>query len=244
MPRRASTCALSNLYVNPASVNTLMKTFRTITALLLVIGACLTSRAAYLHAKAELAGILIRRAWNGTIQSGRDQPPWPWADTHPIARLQIPRLHYEEIVLEGATPRTLAFGPARLQSGANFGEPGNLILAGHRTSWFRPLQGIASGDTIQIDWYDPRVRQLRNRTYRVQLIRVAKPQETALLQPTSDDALTLITCYPFGSNPTSPQRFMVRAVPVEGVSGNSTGNDFHPLSSQPRHHGRAYRHSP
>ena len=200
-----------------------MKTLRIITALLLLLGASLTGRAAYLHAKAELAGILIRRAWNETIQSGSNQPPWPWADTHPIACLQIPRLHYDEIVLEGATPRTLAFGPARLQSGAELGEPGNLLLAGHRTSWFRPLQAIATGDRIQLEWYDMRARQLHSRTYRVVLIQVVAPKATALLQPTSDDALTLITCYPFGSNPTSPQRFLVRALPVDSVSVNRIG---------------------
>ena len=197
----------------PAGVT--MKAISILSALLLLVGACLTARAAYMHAKAELAGILIRRAWNETLHTGKNQAPWPWADTHPIARLQIPRLKYDEIVLEGATPRTLAFGPARLESGANLGEPGNLVLAGHRTSWFRPLRGIANGDRIQIDWYDARSHELRNRMYTVRLIQVANPSNTTLLQPTSDDVLTLITCYPFGSSPASPQRFIVRAIPVQ-----------------------------
>ena len=209
-----------------------MKTLRIFAALLLLAGTCLTGRAAYMHAKAELAGILIRHAWNETIHTGKNQAPWPWADTHPIARLQILRLKYDEIVLEGATPRTLAFGPARLESGANLGEPGNLVLAGHRTSWFRPLQGIADGDKIQIAWYDARSHELHNRTYTVRLIQVVNPSNTSLLQPTSDDALTLITCYPFGSSPTSPQRFIVRAEPetelIEGRASRTshTGDQF------------------
>jgi len=45
-----------------------------------------------MHAKAELAGILVRRAWNQSVQSGRPRAPWPWADTHPVARIRIPRL--------------------------------------------------------------------------------------------------------------------------------------------------------
>lgn len=188
-----------------------MKTLRIAAALLLLAGAALTARAAYLHLKAELAGILIRRAWNETIRTSKNHAPWPWADTHPIARLEIPRLHYDEVVLEGATPRTLAFGPARLQSGAAPGEPGNLILAGHRTSWFRPLEGIRQGDEIQLEWFDTRNRSVKKKTYTVILIRVVEPQNVALLAPTSEDALTLITCYPFGSSPTSPQRFIVRA---------------------------------
>ncbi len=191
-----------------------MKPLRYFVSVILVAGVCLTSRALYLHAKAELAGVLIRRAWQVTARSGEPRPPWPWADTHPAARLRIPRLGYDEIVLEGATPRTLAFGPARLLSGAAWGEPGNLELAGHRDSWFEPLQGVALGDTIELEWYDSRRAGLRTRTYIVDDIRVVAPEDMGQLAPTSDDALTLVTCYPFGRSPRSPQRFIVRASPA------------------------------
>jgi len=191
-----------------------MKAVRWLAILLLVVGASLTARALYLHAKAELAGILIRRAWEHRIQSGTATPPWPWADTYPIARLEIPRLRYDEIVLEGATPRTLAFGPARLLSGAEVGGPGNLVLAGHRTSWFRPLEGMRQGDTITLEWFDVRSKRLRERRYAVTEIRVVNPDDLDLLGPTADDELTLLTCYPFGRGPRSPQRFVVRAAPT------------------------------
>lgn len=190
-----------------------MKTLRVLATLVLIAGTCLTGRAAYMHAKAELAGILIRRAWEQSVQSAEPRAPWPWADTHPIARLQIPRLGYDEIVLEGATPRTLAFGPARLLSGAGLGEPGNIVLAGHRTSWFRPLEGIAQGDRIQVEWFDARHGKLREQNFTVSMIRVVDPQDVTLLAPTSEDVLTLVTCYPFGRGPGSPQRFVVRASP-------------------------------
>jgi sortase A len=191
-----------------------VKHLRYFVAAILVAGLCLTGRALYLHAKAELAGVLIRRAWQVMARSGESRPPWPWADTHPAARLRIPRLGYDEIVLEGATPGALAFGPARLLSGAALGEPGNLELAGHRDSWFEPLQGISLGDTIELEWYDSRRAGLRARTYIVDDIRVVVPEDLSQLAPTSDDALTLITCYPFGRSPRSPQRYIVRALPV------------------------------
>ncbi len=190
-----------------------MKVLRVFAAVILIAGACLSGRALYLHAKAELAGVLIRRAWEKSLQSGAPHAPWAWADTHPIARLRIPRLGYDEIVLEGATPRTLAFGPARLLSGAGMGAPGNLVLAGHRTSWFRSLEGIATGDEIQMDWFDAQAG-LHSRSYTVSVIRVIDPKDLQLLAPTAEDSLTLITCYPFGRSPRSPQRFVVRAEPV------------------------------
>ena len=142
-----------------------MKALRILCVLLLITGACLSGRALYMHAKAELAGILVRRAWEQSVRSGRPQVPWPWADTHPIARIRIPRLRYDEIVLEGASPRTLAFGPAHLLNGTGLGEAGNLVLAGHRTSWFRPLEGIAQGDAIQIQWFNAHRGGLQERTY-------------------------------------------------------------------------------
>jgi sortase A len=191
-----------------------VKFLRILVALLLIGGVCLTGRALYLHAKAQLASVLIRRAWSESARLGELRPPWPWADTHPVARLRIPRLHYDEIVLEGATPRTMAFGPARLFSGAGLGQPGNLELAGHRTSWFRPLEAVQLGDVIEVQWYDARRHELRERTYTVSTIRVVTPDDVTLLAPTLDDALTLVTCYPFGRSPRSPQRFMVRALPA------------------------------
>jgi len=201
-----------------------VKALRIVCALLLITGACLSGRALYMHAKAELAGILVRRAWQQSLQSGKPQAPWPWADTHPVARIRIPRLGYDEIVLEGASPRTLAFGPAHLLNGTSLGEPGNLVLAGHRTSWFKPLENIAQGDTIQLQWFDAHRGGLQERTYTVNMLSVVEPQDTALLAPTADDALTLITCYPFGRGLRSPQRYIVRASPLQSgtlASGRS-----------------------
>lgn len=191
-----------------------MKFWRFLLALMLVAGTCLTGRAVYLRVKAQLASILIHRAWDERIRLGKARPPWPWADTHPVARLRIPRLGYDEVVLEGATPRILAFGPARMLSGATFGEPGNVELAGHRTSWFLPLERVAVGDTIEVEWFDEQRHKPRQRTYIVNIIRVVPPEDVALLAPTSQDALTLVTCYPFGHSSRSPQRYLVRAMPV------------------------------
>src|SRR5215813_5333502 len=190
-----------------------MKFLRVAIGVMMFAGGGLVARAAYLHAKAELAGILIRQAWEKGVGTGESCRPWPWADTHPVARLRIPRLGYDEIVLEGASARILAFGPARLLSGARPGEPGNLEVAGHRASWFRQLEEIREGDEIEVQWYNTRDHKLRVRTYKVEAIRVVMPDDLNLLAPTADDTLTLITCYPFSRSPRSPQRYVVRAVP-------------------------------
>jgi sortase A len=190
-----------------------MKIIRWFAILLLAVGSVFSGRALYLHAKAQLAKFLIRKAWNQSLKTGRPQAPWSWSDTYPVARLRIPQLNYDEFVLEGATPRALAFGPARMQSGAAMGEPGNILLAGHRTSWFHRLEGIAINDRIEMEWFDKH-GGLRRQVYRVEAIRIVEPKDIAMLASTPQDALTLITCYPFGPSPCSPKRFMVRGVPI------------------------------
>jgi sortase A len=195
-----------------------VKALRYLVILLMAFGGVLASRATYLHAKAELAKILIERAWNETTRTGKPEPPWSWADTYPVARLHIPRIGYDEYVLEGASTRVLAFGPARLRSSARPGETGNLAIAGHRTSWFRPLEKVQAGDKISVEWFDEKKSELRKREYIVVEIRVVKPTDMELLAPTAEDTLTLITCYPFGKSPNSPLRFVVRATPADGVS--------------------------
>jgi len=189
-----------------------MNALRVFCACILAAGLLLSARALYLHAKAKLAGVLIRRAWTASIaRGGEPRPPWPWADAHPVARLRIPRLAYDEIVLDNASGRALAFGPAVVLSGAGVGSPGNLVLAGHRTSWFRKLEGIAQWDRIELEWYDTSRRMLRVRTYSVESISVVAPQDLQLVADDGQDTLTLVTCYPFGLGPRSPQRFVVRA---------------------------------
>lgn len=150
-------------------------------------------------------------AWEETERTGRPTPPWPWADTHPIGRLRIPALGYDEVILEGASPRNLAFGPARLMNGAGPEERGNLVLAGHRTSWFLPLKDVHVGHEIVVESCLVPGHRVR-RAYRVAALHVIDPADRSYLAPTADDVLTLITCYPFGPSPYSPSRLVVRAV--------------------------------
>lgn len=182
---------------------------------LLLSGGVLALRGAYLHAKGALAGQLVRRAWTKTLSTQRPTRPWPWADTHPIGRLVIPALHYDEVVLADASPRTLAFGPARLASSALPGTPGNLVLAGHRTTWFAPLEHLRVGDRLELVFARPGYAgHEQRRAYRVATLRVVAPEDTRASQPTLDERLTLVTCYPFGRGPRSPQRYVVQALPM------------------------------
>ena len=95
-------------------------------------------------AKAALAQTLMERAWH-RVQAGEAAArPWPWADTSPVALLEIPRLELRQLVLEGASGRNLAFGPATVTPI----ESRDLVLSGHRDTHFEALEEIQPGDHI------------------------------------------------------------------------------------------------
>jgi sortase A len=180
---------------------------------LIASGALLSGRAVYLRAKGALAHALIRRAWARTVLTGHPVRPWPGTDAVPCARLRIPSLGLDAIVLDAASPRVMAFGPARMMNSAALGEPGNVVLAGHRTTDFLPLEHVAGGDVVILEWMGGDGRP-RERRYRVIQRAVVDPQDTRGLRPTPDERLTLITCYPFGRGPRSPQRYVVQAARI------------------------------
>jgi sortase A len=84
------------------------------------------------------------------------------------------------------------------------GRPGNVGIAGHRDGFFRVLERVKVGDTIE-------VRTRRNRYfYRVSFTSIVHPRDARLLARTASPVVTLVTCYPFRFVGKAPRRFVVR----------------------------------
>ena len=166
------------------------------------------ARGAYIHSKASLAQALIRRAWTKASKKGGAPKPWPWADTTPVARLGAPDHRIELVVLEGASGRTLAFGPGHVTGTAIPGEHGNVVIGGHRDTHFRFLEDLKRDDLLLIEDRD---RELID--YVVTDTAVVDRDRADLLGDFGDDRLTLVTCYPFDAiRPGGPERYVVTAV--------------------------------
>jgi sortase A len=174
---------------------------------LAVLGLACGGEALWIQAKAELAQVLLRRAWLSTQRGEGEVRPWPWADTWPVARLRVPEQGSDMIVLSGATGRTLAFGPGHLAGSALPGAPGNTVLSGHRDTHFAFLREIQLGAAIELRGADGATRR-----YRVTERRVVHERETGWLAESVETKLTLITCYPFDAVlPGGPLRYVVTA---------------------------------
>ena len=129
-----------------------------------------------------------------------------------IGRLDIPRLGFSVVVLEGSDNATLRLGIGRLRNSALPSERGNVVLAGHRDTFFRSLREILPGDQISLRTPEGTF------AYTVDWTKVVNPTDTSVLMPTKSAALTLVTCYPFYYVGAAPERFIVRAVPAGTMS--------------------------
>ncbi len=129
-----------------------------------------------------------------------------------IGRIEIPRLHVSTIVFEGTGDKVLSIGVGHLSGTALPGEQGNVVLAAHRDTFFRPLRNIHNLDTIDI------VTPSGTRRYSVDSTAIVRPDHTEVLGPTTGAVLTLVTCYPFDWFGHAPQRFIVRAHELRGTT--------------------------
>lgn len=191
-------------------MNPIRPTPRTLTALivcLLAVGMWQLGEGSWIYAKAGLAQHLLQRAWSRTLAGETGVKPWPWADTWPIARLAVPTLSIDEIVLNGAYGRTLAFGPGYAESSAQPGTPGTTILTGHRDTHFSFLKDLQAGDRLLLQSADG-----THQRYRVRDRRIAHVTRDAIPLRNEGHYLALVTCYPFDSlMPGTPWRYVVIA---------------------------------
>lgn len=125
-----------------------------------------------------------------------------------VADLSIPRVRLSAVVLHGSDVQTLRRGPGHLENTALPGEAGNVVIAGHRDTFFQPLREVRVGDDVFLAAPHGRFH------YRVESLQVMSSHDVGVLAPTDDAVLTLITCYPFWVLGPAPDRFVVRAIGV------------------------------
>jgi sortase A len=122
-----------------------------------------------------------------------------------IGRLEISRLGLSVMVMEGTDTTTLRRAVGHITATGLPGQPGNIGIAGHRDSFFRPLKDVLQRDVITFTTLSGEYR------YRVVSTRVVSPSDITVLDPSGTEILTLVTCYPFYFVGSAPDRFIVRA---------------------------------
>jgi sortase A len=129
----------------------------------------------------------------------------PLVEGGSIGEIRIPRLGLAAMVAQGDSASVLQRAVGHLAGTALPGEPGNVVLAGHRDTFFRPLKQVRVGDVISL------TTRGGDFEYLVESTAVVPPSAVDVLQPTRTRTLTLITCFPFAYIGAAPDRFIVRA---------------------------------
>ena len=121
----------------------------------------------------------------------------------PLGRLEISSIGLAAVIMEGIDGKTLGVAVGHIPGTPLPGQLGNVGLAAHRDTFFRGLRKVHKGDEITLVTLHGSYR------YRVDSTRVVKANDSSVLAATTDDNLTLITCYPFYFVGNAPERFIV-----------------------------------
>jgi sortase A len=129
-------------------------------------------------------------------------------DGDAIARLRIPRLDLNVVVVNGTSTSDLRRGPGRHLETFMPGEGRLVYVAGHRTTygaWFSHIDRLQPGDHITIELPYGTVE------YRVSGHRIVDDNDVSVLESRGHEELVLQACHPrfFAS-----QRYLVYATPV------------------------------
>lgn len=150
-------------------------------------------------AQPKLPGVTLTAAPPGnggsspsvSLQAGRAAPAIPGGA---FALIDIPRINLDMVVVQGVSAADLQKGPGHYPGTPSPGQPGNVGIAGHRTTYlhpFRHIDELRPGDPI----YLTTPGGIRY-TYVVASSLVVLPTDRAVLADTRDDRLTLTTCTP------------------------------------------------
>jgi sortase A len=127
-----------------------------------------------------------------------------------IGRMEVERLGVSVALMEGTGRSTLRRAVGHITGTALPGQRGNVGIAGHRDTFFRPLRNIQRDDIITLTTLAGEYR------YRVVSTKIVSPSDVRVLESDGHEILTLVTCYPFYFVGEAPNRFIVRAERIAG----------------------------
>ena len=160
------------------------------------LGLATMAQGAWIPVKAQIAQVLLDRAFAASLAQHRPVKPWAWADTAPLARVSVPRLGAHEVVLSGGSGQAMAFGPTLLR-----GDDRVTVLAAHRDTHFAFIEDLAVGDEVVVEQIDG-----ASQRYRVTAFQTVRWDRFAVPSNPARKMLALTTCWPFGATGHGPWR--------------------------------------
>jgi sortase A len=111
--------------------------------------------------------------------------------------LEIPAIGLSQPLFEGVSLTAINRGPSHWPGTAMPGELGNVVVAGHRTTYTRPfwdLQALKAGDELVFTMTDG-----SRHVYVLDRIEIVGPTDVHIVEQTHAHTATLFACHPRGS---------------------------------------------
>ena len=111
-------------------------------------------------------------------------------------QLEIPKIGLSQPFFEGVTLTAINRGPSHWPGTAMPGEVGNVVIAGHRTTYSKPfwaLNELVPGDELVFTVGLERI------VYELERIEIVSPSDVHIVDQTHERRATLFACHPRGS---------------------------------------------
>ena len=189
---------------------------RRVGALLCLAGAALLIHAGSTYARGALARSDARAEWERAEarRAVRDAQLIDFGEASrivrqgaPMARLLIPSLGLDEVVVEGVGNDELNAGPGHLPGSAVPGDAGNAVISAHRDRHFSSLGDLRIGDAV---YTETAARRMRWIVAKRRVVGAGRPALFSSDQP----MLTLTTCWPIRYFGSAPDRLIIEAIPA------------------------------
>jgi len=186
---------------------------RAVSAGLIAVGSCLLIVSGASVARGAIARDAARTRWaemeavraaRGARSFVSDGAGWTITPGSPVARLVIPKLGLDEVVVEGVSEQSLRAGPGHMIGSATPGDSGNSVLSAHRDRHFRTLGALGVGDTLVTEADHGRV------VWEVVRVRIVTA-DAPVLRESPTPRLTLTTCWPIRYFGPAPDRLIVES---------------------------------
>jgi sortase A len=190
-------------------------------SLLMMAGVALLIYVASQYAAMFAAQRRLTQQWQ---QQNLQLPTRPAGLVTTLTRLTIPSIKLDAVVVEGVNRKDLLMGPGHLPDTPEPGQAGNSVISAHRDTFFRHIHELKQGDYVLVQ------RAGRQFRYQVTGKKVIQPDDLAVIQPTPDAQLTLLTCYPTYYIGPAPQRLVVFSKLVDVNRGDEPAAQAKPAA--------------
>ena len=176
--------------------------FKFVSLCFLIIGSVLLFKPSYYYLKGYITQYILHDIWNKNKSNQKSL--FEYLNLRPVGKLLKPDVNIDCIILDIINDKTLSYGLALFSNEVKtYNNNFNIVIAGHRDSYFNNLRMIEKGDYLHLEHIEGKS------SYVVEDIVIDFPSNIEYVNKNIKNRITLITCYPFQYIGSAPLRYIV-----------------------------------